>query len=274
MADPRWRQIAVDLRLKIESGEIGRGGQPLPTEQELQDRYNASRNTVREAIKWLASRNLVYTRSGQGTFVRPKIVPFVTSLSYGASLNSEGAGYLDAVAASLKTPTESVPKVEIQPATELVASELKIPAGGMVVSRHQRRFIDDGPSSLQTTFYPIRLVEAGAPKLITAENMDEGGVKYLSDKLGIEQAGFLDRVKVRPPDADETGFFGLPENGSVAIIELTRTGYDADGQPYRVTVTTYPADRNQFVIVTGKVPEDLSRLGNEPGKSQSEGSQE
>jgi GntR family transcriptional regulator len=65
-----WRSIAEDLRLKIESGELGRDGKPPPTELELQDAYSASRNTVRDAVKWLASRNLVYTRSGQGTFVR------------------------------------------------------------------------------------------------------------------------------------------------------------------------------------------------------------
>jgi GntR family transcriptional regulator len=46
MADPMYRQIADDLRAKIESSEIGPGDQ-LPTETELMDQYEASRNTVR-----------------------------------------------------------------------------------------------------------------------------------------------------------------------------------------------------------------------------------
>ena len=54
MPDPIWLLIAEDLQLKIESGELGRDGKPLPTELELQEAYRASRHTVREAIKWLA----------------------------------------------------------------------------------------------------------------------------------------------------------------------------------------------------------------------------
>ena len=49
MPEPMYRQIADDLRQKIESGELGSGRQ-LPTELELRDQYEASRNTVRDAV--------------------------------------------------------------------------------------------------------------------------------------------------------------------------------------------------------------------------------
>jgi DNA-binding GntR family transcriptional regulator len=57
MAEPRYREIAEDLRQQIESGELGHGDQ-LPTELELRERYDSSRNTVRDAVKWLTSRSL------------------------------------------------------------------------------------------------------------------------------------------------------------------------------------------------------------------------
>jgi GntR family transcriptional regulator len=38
------------------------------------------------------------------------------------------------------------------------------------------------------------------------------------------------------------------------MYEITRTAYDGNGQPMRVTVTVYPADRNQFIVNVGKVP--------------------
>src|SRR3989442_11896052 len=78
--EPMYRQIAEDLRAKIKSGELAQGSQ-LPTEIELMEQYNASRNTVRDAIKLLTSRSLVETRPGQGTFVVEKINPFVTTLT-------------------------------------------------------------------------------------------------------------------------------------------------------------------------------------------------
>ena len=80
MADPMYRRIAEDLREQIESGEL-EPGQQLRTEIELREHYEASRNTVRDAIKWLTTLGLVETRPGQGTFVVKKIDPFVTTLT-------------------------------------------------------------------------------------------------------------------------------------------------------------------------------------------------
>ena len=80
MADPLYKQIADDLRAKIESGELARGAQ-LATEIELMEQYTASRNTVRDAIKLLVSRSLVDTRPGRGTFVVEKVDPFDTILT-------------------------------------------------------------------------------------------------------------------------------------------------------------------------------------------------
>ena len=81
MADPMYRQIAQDLQGKIESGELTHG-EKLPSEMEFRERYNnASRNTIRDAIKRLTSLGLVETKPGQGTFVTMRIVPFVTELS-------------------------------------------------------------------------------------------------------------------------------------------------------------------------------------------------
>jgi hypothetical protein len=59
---------------------------------------------------------------------------------------------------------------------------------------------------------------------------------------------------VRPPNQSETEFFRLPDDGRVPLIETFRTGYDESGRPFCVTVTAYPADRNQFVMTVGQIP--------------------
>lgn len=150
-----------------------------------------------------------------------------------------------------------MPRVEIHQATGLVAGELGLDEGETVVSRHQERFIDGTPWSLQTTFYPMRLVEMGAVSLIQAADLPSGVVSYIEDVLGIKQVGWRDTFTVRAPDLVESTFFSLPDDGHIAVIEITRTGYDESGQPFRVTVTTYPADRNQFVMTGGEVPQPL-----------------
>ena len=257
MADPMYRQIAEDLRQKIESGELGHGDR-LPTELELRDRYEASRNTIRDAVKWLITRGLVETRPGQGTFVVAKIDPYVTILTGEADASAgEGDIYISEVTAKLRKPTTTDPRVEIQQAADVVAEALQVAEGTTVVSRHQQRYIDDIPFSLQTSFYPMSLVERGAVKLIQAPDIPQGAVAYLRQELGLDQVGYRDKIAVRAPDAIETAFFKLPDDGRVAIFEVRRTAFDEQGQAFRLTISVYPTDRNQFTVNVGRVPDEI-----------------
>jgi len=62
---------AVQLRLQelIRNGEI-RLGEKLPSERALAERFRVSRNSVREAIRGLAEKNIVQSRRGDGTYLR------------------------------------------------------------------------------------------------------------------------------------------------------------------------------------------------------------
>jgi GntR family transcriptional regulator len=256
MADPMYRQIAEDIRRMIESGELGRAGSQLPTELDLRERYMASRNTVRDAIKFLISLGLVETRPGQGTFIVQKIEPFINHL--GTELNGglgggAGAFYLPEVTGS-RGFEATTPQVEVQQASSILAGELQLPVGTQIVSRHQRRYIDSVPWSLQTSFYPMFFVERGATRLISADDIPAGVIRYLADTLHLKQVGWTERLAVRTPDEPEIAFFRLPADGRVALVESIRTGYDQNGMPFCVTATTYPADRNQFIISVGEVP--------------------
>jgi GntR family transcriptional regulator len=261
MSNPMYRQIAENLREQIESGGL-EPGQQLRTEIELRERYGASRNTVRDAIKWLTTLGLVETRPGQGTFVVKKINPYVTTLT----ADSKGLGgeavtrYGEVEESEEKTRvfSSSDPVVEIQKAYGNVATELRISEGSQVVSRHQRRFIDGTPWSLQTSFYPMGFALKGANLLMQVDNIQIGTVKYLADTLGLRQVGYRDWITVRTPDSREALFFSLPQDGRVGVFEVFRTGFDQTGTPMRLTVTVFPTDRNQFTVEVGDVPEPQS----------------
>jgi GntR family transcriptional regulator len=252
MAIPMYQQIAEALRGEIESGKL-RPGQQLPTEPELRDRFGASRNTVRDAAKWLMNLGLVEARPGQGIFVAEKIDPFVTTLS-----DDPGAGdskvYQFQVSQHGRTPSLSGVQVEIQKASAGIAAELGLEVGSQLVSRHQKRYIDDTPWSVQTSFYPMGLA-VKAPNLLQAGTIEEGAVQYLAKTLGVRQKGYRDWITVRAADETEARFFTLPSDGRVAVFEIFRTAFDQTGAPMRVTVTVFPADRNQFIFLTGDVPE-------------------
>lgn len=63
-----YEQIAAQIEQRILRGEL-RPGDRLPTEDELGEQFQASRTSVREALKSLAQKGLVEMRPGRGTFV-------------------------------------------------------------------------------------------------------------------------------------------------------------------------------------------------------------
>lgn len=251
MADTLYQQIADDLRAQIESGKL-KPGQQLEPELELRERWGASRNTVRDAIRQLLTLGLLVTQPGKGTFVAEKIAPFVTNLTADPG-TGDSLVYQYQVSQYGRKPSSSGVAVEIQKANAGIAAELGLPEGAQVVSRHQKRYIDETPWSMQTSFYPMGLA-LKADELLSAGDIEQGAVRYLADTLGLRQVAYRDWITVRAPDANEMRFFNLPEDGRVAIFEIFRTAFDQTDTPMRVTVTVFPADRNQFIATTGKVP--------------------
>jgi GntR family transcriptional regulator len=284
MAEPMYKRVAEDLRGRIESGEISPGSK-LPTEVELMDEYgekfgsssggvSISRNTVRDAIKLLATRGLVVSRAGKGTFVVRKIDPFVSTLSGNPEVGRETVRYMSEVdsygsevEASGRKPNVTVPRVEVQGASGRVASLLALAEGTMVISRYQERSIDETPWSTQTTYYPMEWVTRGASRLLIAENITDGIIGYVENALGFKQVGLHDLITARVANSHESAFFDLPEDGQVAVFEISRVGFDEDGNPIRLTVTVYPADRNYLAYDEGQVPSNLGPLDVSAGAS-------
>ncbi len=68
MREIRYREIAADLKGRVEAGEFAAGG-ILPSEADLTKSYDASRVTVRRAVELLRDEGLVDSRQGFGWFV-------------------------------------------------------------------------------------------------------------------------------------------------------------------------------------------------------------
>jgi GntR family transcriptional regulator len=262
VAGPKYRSIADDLEQRIETGALAPAGQ-LPTEPELMKQYGASRNTVRDAVRWLVTRGLVHTLPGKGTFVIERTEPFVTTISADPDTGlggGEGEAYYAEVRAQGRKPLAHDPKVEIQLASGVVADELQVPKETLVVARHLQRFIDQAPFSLLTSFFPWALVQAGADKLMGTTSIEPGTVSYLERTLGLRQARYQDKITVRLPGGAEAEFFDLPDSGRVFVYETLRTAYDGQGMPFRLTLSVFAADRNRFAVFAGEVPAHARQL--------------
>ena len=251
MAHARYQQIADRLRDQIASDVFG-PGERLPSEPDLVEEYQASRNTVRLAIALLTNQGLVVTRQGLGTFVQQPTRPFTALLSR-VNVPPDGQHAdtaLPVVGAAADQPEQGRSMVvERTEASASVAAALDIKPGDPVVVRRSQRYLGDVPWLLVASFFPVDLASGTA--LEQAGSIEEGSIKLLAG-LGYPQVGFRDEIGARMPDSREFEFFGLTTGTPVIVVG--RTSYGA-ARPLRLTRYVYRADRVKLAHEVATIPE-------------------
>lgn len=123
---PAYQQVADQLRDRILDGSLGSGDR-LPTELDLAEIFGVSRSTVREALRVLASRDLIYTTRGTtgGTFVSR--VQF-----------DKVSDYLE-TSLGLMSGTEDITLANLLEAREV----LEVPAAGLAALRHEEHHLGE-----------------------------------------------------------------------------------------------------------------------------------
>lgn len=240
--------IASNLRKQIVDGEL-RPGERLPSEAELQERWDVSRPTVRSALAELAHEGLVESRPGSGTYVRERRV-----LTYHAAVaeradgrpagHSESDAYFSEVRAAGRVPTQEF-TMRIEPADPEVAERLRLNPHDMVCARRCLRYVDGEPWSDQTSYYPLDISEQAG--LLRPTDIRGGTIRAMA-QAGHLEVGMIDETTARMPTPDEMRVLKILPG--VPIIVYVRTAFTT-ARPVRVTMTTFPSDRNRLVYELG-----------------------
>ncbi|MGH3275304.1 MAG: GntR family transcriptional regulator [Streptosporangiaceae bacterium] len=249
MAQAKYQQIADRLRDQISRGVLAPDDR-LPSEPDLVRQYDASRNTVRLALALLTNQGLVVTRQGLGTFVQAPAKPFTALLS---RVRAQPSGHHASTALPVVGRDQVKPEtvrfvVETLPATASVADKLRIAPGDPIIVRRTRQHIDGEPWLMLNSYFPMDIAHDTA--LAHAGRIPQGSVKLLAE-LGHEQAGFVDEIGARMPDAPELSFFEL--STGVPVIVVNRTSYSTQ-RPVRLTRYIYRGDRVRLAHVVGTIP--------------------
>jgi GntR family transcriptional regulator, transcriptional repressor for pyruvate dehydrogenase complex len=128
---PAYQVLADALRAQILTGEL-RAGRKLPIEPELSLQYGVSRSTVREALRVLASQNLITTTRG------------VSGGSFIAYPNPEQiSGYLGA-SLRLLAQADNLTIGQLAEARDM----LEVPAAGLAARRRSADQLQDLKAAL------------------------------------------------------------------------------------------------------------------------------
>ncbi|MER7013364.1 GntR family transcriptional regulator [Saccharopolyspora sp. NPDC000359] len=217
-AAAKYQEIAATLRGQIDRGELSVGDQ-LPTEQALQEQFDSSRTTVRQALKELREAGLVQMRHGVGVFVAPpKVVRRLDSrerLSK-ARRDANKAAFLAEADAQGFSPSSSV-KVWFEPAQDY-AELFGIEEASELCVRDRVMRADGEPVMLAVSRLPREITRGTALEEVET---GPGGVLARLEDQGFEITDHEEIVSARMPDANERQIFGL--GGGPVLVVRRRT---------------------------------------------------
>ncbi|PSK87356.1 GntR family transcriptional regulator [Murinocardiopsis flavida] len=247
--ESRYRQIARDLRKRIQDGELTSGDR-LPSEKELEDEFGASRNTIRLALGTLRNQGLVESRAGRGTFVQ-QVIPMTFHASLATRRTPEApedSGDIEDVEfAELGGQTRAFAELLIQSATPEIASRLRVDEGSMVVVRRTFRYVDDRSASVETSYYPMDIAQR--TELMLPEDIGRGALHVLHE-LGYTQVGYVDELRSRMPTPEEAQQLELPPG--IPVMELYRTGFSKN-RAIRLSWTVFAGNGIRFQYEIGDI---------------------
>lgn len=211
---PLYRQIEEDLRERIEDG-LFTPGMRLPSEAELSELYDASRITIRQALRDLASGGLVSRQPGRGTYVRdiPVEVPTrqITSLVW----EMRQLGF------------EVDTKVLVHDtviADEDVPARLGIPSEGWVHRVKRLRLADGAPFAYLESRLP-------ADRFPGFEHVDLSGSLYaqLREVYGVVPAEAEETISVGEMAREAPDARRAMGEGHSSVLVVERLTFDDDG---------------------------------------------
>lgn len=249
MAVPRYRQIADELRHAILEGRI-KAGDRLPTEPELQEQHDVSRNTIRLALRELSAEGLIETAGRKGTFVRKLATFDFNAQADRGDRRTPGDAWAAQVTRASREPSQDF-EMRIVPAPVSIAQRLRIEPDQLVCVRDCHRYIDGTPWCEEIGYYPMDLAQKC--DLLHPRDIEEGCIRRLAQH-GYKEVGHEDSLWVRIATPEETSAFEL--GTGVPMIVYDRVGWTYE-RPVRLTRQLLPGDRNRVHFNLGLLPDSV-----------------
>ncbi|WP_353144279.1 GntR family transcriptional regulator [Enterobacter sp.] len=229
---PMYRQIADALREKISAGEL-KPGDALPTESSLQETFNVSRVTVRQALKLLTEEQIVESIQGSGTYVKEERVNYdIYQLT----------GFYEKLADRNVDTHSEVSIFEVLKADAKLAEKLNLSHDDKIWHVKRVRFIKQRPVNLEETWMPLALF----PDL-TWEVMENSKYHYVEQikKLVIDRSE-QELVPIMP---SEEAIAALSLDPTKPILEKVSRGFLKDGRVFEYSRNVFNTDDYKFTLV-------------------------
>jgi GntR family transcriptional regulator len=221
----RYRDIANDLRRRVEAGEFT-AGRVLPSESELSGSYSASRVTIRKALDALRVEGLVDARQGSGWFVAGDTVR--QSLARLATLEDQ-----------LAAGGQSSQRRILDFAFVATPPRIRALLGSERALMVRRVNLADGEPFARVTVWCSEDLGAELSRSQVAE-------RSFYELLPVTLGGATQTIGADAADEVDAGLLAIPVGSPVLVCE--RVTSDACGTPVLIGEYVFPGHRTEFIV--------------------------
>ena len=210
---PSYVDVYNQLYRDLEDGVYPKGSL-LEGEHQLAQKYNVSRNTLRQALAVLTQDGYIYKHQGKGTFV-----------SYDQKKSGEPKIYNYLLESTREEITNVEMDFNISMPTEIARSKMRLKEGIEVLASNNVYLSDEGPISHSFVQIPMSYIESKGIDVQSEEEL------YQLINETIYQEGHGTEVSFQCIMADEQiiPFLGVDE--STAVFYVEQLIYDTCNDP-------------------------------------------
>lgn len=231
---PLYSRIYRTLKEEIENG-VYKVGDFLPSEDELEKRFGASRTTIRNALSELEREGLILRRRGKGTIVQePKTAQNMNFISsFTETLREKGVQ----VGTGIVT-------IELIPAPPKVLAALNLEKGEKVYLVQRTRLANGVPIAFMTNYLLARVVPGLEEKKEALRRL--GLYQLLEEEYGLVLKRAVETIEAYLSGPLEADILQIPEK--VPLFHTVRITYLEDGTPFEMVISIIRADKYEYKV--------------------------
>jgi GntR family transcriptional regulator, N-acetylglucosamine utilization regulator len=222
---PLYHQLKEIFLEKIENEEL-KEGDMIPSENELQQIYDVSRATVRNAIQLLVNEGFMEKKKGRGTFVKRRKIE--EQLPVLKSFTEEMIG---------RDACKKVISAEYIDASPAICSRLGLSSSISVFSLKRLMVVDGKPLGILHSYIPAKY------KLDLGEDYTKSLYRIL-EKKGIRLKEAEQTIEASMSNQEQTRL--IKQKTPFPILVIRRLAYSINGEVVEYVKGVYHGDRYRY----------------------------
>jgi len=209
-------------------------GEKIPSENELADKFNVSRLTVRQSISHLVQEGFLVSKRGEGTFV-------TSNKNLINSFSLEFTGFMDDLFYQVSKSRTKSAKIARMIVPKLIREKLALDREEAIQIKRVR-FLDDKPFAYTINYLPVEI----GSKITEKDLCKRPLLQIIEQDLGIRFIEAFQTIQASFSDQEVSEKLGITSGSPILLVE--RIMYTKQRKPVELVQSSYRGDLYKYVV--------------------------